>query len=239
MLPLSGTNTDSSFIIEGQDPKAKARIPDEEIRDITPDYFPCACRRRCSKAVSLARLTRPIRPLVVIVNQAFAKKYFPNGEALGKRISMGRHKSEVGDDRRSCSRHTTSRLWIRKRSQSTTSRTRRAPIAMMYWRCGVRKTRAHLSAAIRQEFRNIDPDIPLANVRTFDAVMADSIAPRRLSVVLLSAFSGVALLLASVGMYGVMSFLGCSAHTRDRRAHGSRRAAFGCFKNGDWPRARS
>jgi putative ABC transport system permease protein len=54
---------------------------------------------------------------------------------------------------------------------------------------------------------NIDPDIPLANVRTLDVVVADSIAPRRLSVVLLGAFSGIALLLASVGMYGVISFL--------------------------------
>ncbi len=64
-----------------------------------------------------------------------------------------------------------------------------------------------LVRAIREELRNIDPDIPLANVRTLDAVVADSIAPRRLSVVLLSAFSGIALLLASVGMYGVISFL--------------------------------
>jgi putative ABC transport system permease protein len=64
-----------------------------------------------------------------------------------------------------------------------------------------------LAHAVQQELRNIDPDIPLSNVRTLDAVVADSVAPRRLSVVLLSAFSGIALLLASVGMYGVMSFL--------------------------------
>jgi len=64
-----------------------------------------------------------------------------------------------------------------------------------------------LARAIREELRNIDADIPLANVRTLDAVVADSIAPRRLSVVLLGAFSGIALLLASVGIYGVISFL--------------------------------
>ena len=64
-----------------------------------------------------------------------------------------------------------------------------------------------LAHTVQEELRNIDPDIPLSNVRTFDAVVADPVAPRRLSVVLLSAFSGIALLLASVGMYGVMSFL--------------------------------
>ena len=64
-----------------------------------------------------------------------------------------------------------------------------------------------LAHTVQEELRNVDPDIPLSNVRTLDAVVADSVAPRRLSVVLLSAFSGIALLLASVGMYGVMSFL--------------------------------
>jgi putative ABC transport system permease protein len=64
-----------------------------------------------------------------------------------------------------------------------------------------------LFSAVREELRKIDPDIPLSNVRTLDAVVADSVAPRRLSVVLLSGFSGIALLLASVGMYGVISFL--------------------------------
>lgn len=64
-----------------------------------------------------------------------------------------------------------------------------------------------LVSAIRDQLRNIDPDIALANVRTLDQVTADSVAPRRLSVVLLGVFAGVAVLLASVGIYGVMSFL--------------------------------
>ncbi len=64
-----------------------------------------------------------------------------------------------------------------------------------------------LATTIRDELRNIDPDIPLSNVRTLDTVVADSVAPRRLSVVMLCGFSGIALLLASVGIYGVISFL--------------------------------
>jgi len=61
--------------------------------------------------------------------------------------------------------------------------------------------------AIRRELQAIDTAVPLANVRTFENVIADSVAPRRLSVVLLGVFAGVAVLLASVGIYGVMSFL--------------------------------
>src|SRR5207302_7757559 len=64
-----------------------------------------------------------------------------------------------------------------------------------------------LLPAIRREIHAIDPAVPLANVRTFENVIADSVAPRRLSVILLGVFAGVAVLLASVGIYGVMSFL--------------------------------
>jgi len=64
-----------------------------------------------------------------------------------------------------------------------------------------------LTSAIRREISAIDPDVPAANVRTLEQVTADSIAPRRLSVVLIAVFAAVALVLASVGIYGVMSFL--------------------------------
>ena len=64
-----------------------------------------------------------------------------------------------------------------------------------------------LTSAIRREVQAIDPTLPIAHVRTLKQVIADSVAPRRLSVVLLTVFAGLALILASVGIYGVMSFL--------------------------------
>ena len=53
----------------------------------------------------------------------------------------------------------------------------------------------------------LDPDEPISKIRTLDAVVADSVAPRRLAVVMVSVFAGIALLLATVGIYGVMAFL--------------------------------
>ncbi len=205
VLPLSGSNTDSSFVIEGQDPKTMASYPDEEIRDITPDYFH-VLQTPLLKGRFFTEADTADSPPVVIVNQAFAKKYFGNGQALGKRISR--------DD--------TNPTWttivgvvadIKHRSLDTEPRpeyylphTQNPDREMVL---AVRSTQdaRTLARAIREQLRNIDPDIPLANVRPLDAVVADSIAPRRLSVVLLCAFSGIALLLASVGMYGVISFL--------------------------------
>jgi ABC-type antimicrobial peptide transport system permease subunit len=64
-----------------------------------------------------------------------------------------------------------------------------------------------LLAAIRREIQAIDLAVPLANVRSFENLIGDSVAPRRLAVVLLGVFAGVAVLLAGVGIYGVMSFL--------------------------------
>jgi putative ABC transport system permease protein len=64
-----------------------------------------------------------------------------------------------------------------------------------------------LTSALRSTVQAIDPTLPIAHVRTLEQVIADSVAPRRLSVVLLTVFSGIALILASVGIYGVMSFL--------------------------------
>jgi putative ABC transport system permease protein len=64
-----------------------------------------------------------------------------------------------------------------------------------------------LVSSIRRELQAFDPEQPLANVKTLEQITADSIAPRRLSVLLIGVFATVALVLASVGIYGVMSFL--------------------------------
>jgi putative ABC transport system permease protein len=205
MLPLSGSNTDSSFVIEGQDPKATGAFPDEEIRDITPDYFG-VLQTPLLKGRFFTEADTAESPPVVIVNRAFEKKYFPNGEALGKRISR--------DD--------TNPKWativgvvadIKHRGLDMEAQPEyylphtQGPDREMILAVRSAQDARTLARAIREELGNIDPDIPLANVRTLEAVVADSVAPRRLSVVLLGAFSGIALLLASVGMYGVISFL--------------------------------
>ena len=70
-----------------------------------------------------------------------------------------------------------------------------------------KQDRRALADTIRREVRQLDPELPLANVRTLETVASDSIAPRRLSVAMISVFAAVALVLASVGIYGVMSFL--------------------------------
>ena len=61
--------------------------------------------------------------------------------------------------------------------------------------------------AVREIMKSLDPDVPLSQTRVLASIVDDNVSPRRLAVLLLSAFAGLALLLAAVGIYGVMSYM--------------------------------
>jgi putative ABC transport system permease protein len=145
----------------------------------------------------------------VIINDALAKKYWPNEDALGKRITFSDPRKPdpkwltiVGIVR--SIRHRG--LDLDPAPEYYVPLAQRAESSMILAVRGGQDPRT-LTAAIRREIQSIDPDQPIANVRTLETVTADSIAPRRMSMVLLGAFAGIALLLASVGIYGVISYL--------------------------------
>ena len=208
VLPLSGSNTDSSFGIEGRPAGGKDPSPDEEIRTISPDYFrvlktPLLRGRFFTEADNLDA------PGVVIINEALAKKYWPGEDALGKRITFSnlakpnpKWLTIVGIVR--SIRHRG--LDVEPAPEYYLSSNQRAESSLILAVRSSQDARS-LTSAIRREIQSIDPDQPIANVRTLENVTADSVAPRRMSMVLLGAFAGIALLLASVGIYGVISYL--------------------------------
>ncbi len=87
ILPLSGTNSDSSFMIEGRDPRVEKVFPDEEIRNITPEYF-SALKVPLIRGRFLQESDQFEGPGVTVVNEAFVKKWFPDQDAVGKRITF-------------------------------------------------------------------------------------------------------------------------------------------------------
>jgi len=207
ILPLAGTNSDWSFAIEGRPSDNNSPSPDEEKRQVSPDYFR-AIETPLIKGRFFSDADSADAPLVIIVNQTFAKKFWPKGDALGKRITFDDTKKNpkwitivgiVGDIRHFG-------LDIDPKPEMY------VPFAQSAYSTAIYVVRSNqdartLLAAIRREIQAIDSAVPLANVRSFETVIAESVAPRRLSVVLLGVFAGVAVLLASVGIYGVMSFL--------------------------------
>jgi putative ABC transport system permease protein len=208
VLPLSGSNTDSSFAIEGRVMRPNQPGPDEELRVITPDYFR-VLKTPLLRGRFFSEADNADAPGVVIINDALAKKYWPNEDALGKRITFSDTRKPdpkwltiVGITR--SIRHRGLDLDPQPEYYLPLAQRARSSVILT-----VRSTQdpRSLTTAMRREIQSIDPDQPIANIRTLEGVTADSIAPRRLSVVLLGAFAGIALLLAGVGIYGVISYL--------------------------------
>jgi putative ABC transport system permease protein len=208
ILPLSGTNSDSSFHIEGRDSKATGVYPDEEVRIVTPDYFR-VLNTPLIKGRFFTETDNADAAGVIIINQALAKKYWPGEEALGKRINFDDSDPAktkwitvvgiVGDIRHRGLDEEPKPEYYEPHAQS--------PYRQMILAIRSAQNPRTLITAVRREMQAFDPEQPLANIKPLEQITAESIAPRRLSVVLLGVFAGVALLLASVGIYGVMSFL--------------------------------
>jgi len=207
ILPMAGTNSDSSFAIEGRPTGKNDPSPDEEKREVSSDYF-LAIGTALISGRFFTEADNADAPLVVIVNQAFAKKFWPNENAIGKRIVMGGMSPDpkwitivgiVADMRHAG-------LDVDPKPEMYLPFAQDSNATTIFAVRSVQDPRS-LASAARSQIEAIDPGQPIANVRTLEQVIADSVAPRRLSVVLLGAFAVVAVLLASVGIYGVMSFL--------------------------------
>jgi putative ABC transport system permease protein len=207
-LPLSGANMVTDFDIEehplpeGQRPTAAARI-------IATDYFqtmgiPLLQGRAFNQTEKMDSTP------VVIVNERFASKYFPGQNVIGKRITPGFSADDspekmreivgvVGNVKHSSLKNEDSPELYLPRSQ--------LPTAMMSVVIHTRVSDpATLTSAIRGQLTNIDPAIPLNNVRVFDQYISRSLARPRFNAFLLSIFAGSALLLTAIGIYGVMAY---------------------------------
>jgi len=206
ILPMSGINSDSSFDIEGRMSDDQHPGPDEEVRIVSSDYF-----RVLETPLQKGRYFTPAdkidSPPVAIINHALAQRYWPNEDPVGKRIKI---------------LTATKPVWATIVGIVTDIHHRgldldplpefyvpfaQAPYPAMILTVRAAQDPPSLTSAIRREVQAIDLAQPIAHVRTLEQVIADSVAPRRLSVMLLAVFAGVALILASVGIYGVMSFL--------------------------------
>jgi putative ABC transport system permease protein len=208
ILPLSGSNTDNSFHIEGRNEMVTKVFPDEEIRCITPDYFR-VLQTPLLRGRFFTESDNADAPGVVIINQAMARKYWPGEDALGKRINFGDADPNnikwftivgiVGDIHHQG-------LDVDPKPEFYLPHPQRPYRGMILTVRSEQDSRA-LTSTLRKEIQSLDPDEPVANVRTLETVAGESIAPRRMSVALLGVFATIALLLAGVGIYGVISYL--------------------------------
>lgn len=140
---------------------------------------------------------------VIIINEAFARKHFPNENPLGQIINAGAKREVVGVvgnvKPRGLDLETRPQLYLPYAQKPTiasfltfTIRTESAPLS--------------LAAAVQKEIAALDKNLAVANVRTMDQIVSASLEQRRLTMTLFSGFAAIAVLLAAIGVYGVVSY---------------------------------
>jgi putative ABC transport system permease protein len=204
-LPFTGLAAATSFKIEGKpEPPAGQRLS-TDVRVTDENYFKAMGIPLVSGRTFNADEEREKRH-VVVINETLARKYFPGEDPIGKRltISMGEKPEPteiigvVGD--------------VKHMSLDTEMK------PMVYWphpelaysgmTIVIRTTGdpTQLAAPAQGAIQSIDPNQPVSDVRTMNQLLAESVARARFNTLLLGLFSAVALVLACVGIYGVMSY---------------------------------
>ena len=202
-LPLTGPAARDGFKIVGQPEPAPGQEPPCEVRVITPSYF---------RAMGIPLLKGRLlderdgkEPRVLLINEALARKNFPNEDPIGKRIAVSWADGAideivgvVGDIKEGAldKEPEPAIYWPHPRE----------PYSGMAFVVRTSGDALRFSNAVQKQIRALDPEQPVADVRTMEQVISKSIARPRFNTLLLGIFSGVALVLASVGLYGVMSY---------------------------------
>jgi putative ABC transport system permease protein len=210
-LPLTNDDLNCSFVFEGRPQPKLGDYPATQYRTASYDYF-----RALGIPRKLGRLfepsDRPGAPRVAIVNETFVRRYFPGESPLGKRVTMDDGSNSpveivgvVGDVRHfGLDAEIPAELFVpfpqavkdywdwTNRSLAFTLRASGDPSALL--------------PAVRREVSAADPDLPVFDVKTGDQLMADSVSARLATARLLAVFAFTALLLAAIGVYGVISY---------------------------------
>jgi len=204
-LPLGGANSSDNYLVEGAPEPPPGKENDGRYRVCTPDYFQTmGIRLRSGRGFT--EQDKAGTPPVVIVNEALARKHWPNQEAVGKRIRFYGPLDKapwievvgvVQDVKHELDLPVTPEFYL--------------PHAQDSWNAMilVAKTRVEptsLAPQIRQQVWAIDKDQPVFDVFTMQQVRSMSVTLQSFSSVMLAIFAAVALVLAAVGIYGVMAY---------------------------------
>ena len=204
-LPLGGDTFDvgRSLIREGR-PMTPDESSNAQYLPVTPDYFqtlqiPLKSGRFFTDQDTLQSTK------VVLVNETMARALWPNENPVGRRFTIWRDEKfpreivgVVGDTKASLDKEAGRQMYVPYAQDATWGtlslvvRTAGDPSAM--------------TSSVREAIRAVDKGIPNYNLKTMNDVVSTSAAPRRIPMLLMSAFAGVAMLLAMLGIYGVTSY---------------------------------
>lgn len=213
-LPIQGSNWGSVFIVSDQPVPERLQIPTAAFNPVSPEYFQ-TMGIRLLRGKLFAETDGPQSPEVVVINETMARRFWPSEDPIGKRLKQGwpewttpwREVIGVVADVKLNGVIETTPLHVY------------LPLAQTDYTglfLAVRTTvePQTLAASVQSALHSVDSQIPLYQVRTMEDRLRRAVVSQRAAMILLSAFALVAMLLAAVGIYGVISW-GVVQRTRE------------------------
>lgn len=212
-LPMTDSDAWDKLFVEGYTPPPNRPEMQADVRVVTPGYF-SAMQLTLEKGRLFTDADTDGAQLVALVDETFEQRFWPSGTAIGKRI-------RDNDDEKT--------PWITivgvvniVKQYGLDAGTRMSiyyphkqyPTGTMYVVARTAQDPALTAREILRQAQAIDPDVPAYDITTMDARVEHSLARQRFSTAMLNAFALFALILAGIGVYGVMSFL-VAQGTRD------------------------
>jgi putative ABC transport system permease protein len=210
-LPFSGSRGNSSFTIDGRPVPPDSNGPSADRHTASPGYFQ-AMGIPLLEGRDFSDTDDPTHPGVVIINETAAKQFWPDEDPIGKHITIGTP-DEVALYGKPVSREIIGIIGNVKHQELNGDfqpemyfPAWQVPAEGMALVVRGQAAAENLINGMRNAVQSVDKDQPLRRTRLLESSIAQSVAPQRFVTMLLMLFAGIALLLAAVGIYGVMSY---------------------------------
>ena len=217
-LPLSGMNTDLPFNIVGR-PRGKSDYDgDEQYRPVSPHYF-VTLQMPLLRGRLITERDTDSSPLVLVINEAMAKKYWPKQDAMGQTVVLGRGLGPQFEEgpreivgivgnvpETGLADHGESVMYVPE-AQVPNGLTELADGLIPFaWVVRTPGDPFALRGAVEREMRAADAMVPVGHLRTMDQIVSTSLARQNFNTLLLTLFAAIALALAAIGIYGLISY---------------------------------